>query len=141
MTIFNGFTHDIPPGGVANQVLTKTSDKDYDTKWSNLPLANNIYSTEETVIGTWIDGKPIYQKTFVVDQATNGYNNLTSDIPIEQLIYSEIQFTNPSGRQYIPYNACSTEFIDGLLRVWFGSSSELISGIAYVTVKYTKITD
>lgn len=25
---------------------------------------SNIYSTEETVVGTWIDGKPLYKKTF-----------------------------------------------------------------------------
>lgn len=27
-------------------------------------LISNIYSTEETIIGKWIDGKPIYRKVF-----------------------------------------------------------------------------
>lgn len=26
--------------------------------------SNNVYSTEETVIGTWIDGKPLYRRVF-----------------------------------------------------------------------------
>lgn len=30
-----------------------------------------IYSLEERQIGTWIDGKPLYQKTFMFDQLTN----------------------------------------------------------------------
>ena len=28
--------------------------------------ANDIYSTNETVIGTWIDGKPIYRKVVIL---------------------------------------------------------------------------
>lgn len=27
----------------------------------------NIYSTEERIVGTWIDGKPIYRKVVLVD--------------------------------------------------------------------------
>lgn len=27
-------------------------------------VAGDVYSTEERVVGTWIDGKPVYQKTF-----------------------------------------------------------------------------
>jgi hypothetical protein len=30
----------------------------------NLYLPNQVYSTEETKIGVWIDGKPIYRKVF-----------------------------------------------------------------------------
>jgi len=30
----------------------------------------NIYSTDEKKVGEWIDGKPIYEKTFVVQSAT-----------------------------------------------------------------------
>lgn len=36
--------------------------------------ANN-YSTEEQVIGTWIDGKPLYQKTVVFDNEFDVKNN------------------------------------------------------------------
>lgn len=30
-------------------------------------VSNNVYSTEETVIGTWIDGKPIYRKVILTN--------------------------------------------------------------------------
>lgn len=30
------------------------------------------YSTEEQIVGTWIDGSPIYEKTFVVQNPTSG---------------------------------------------------------------------
>lgn len=41
-----------------------------------------IYTTEETVIGTWIDGKPIYRRVFTGDFGTIGtsFINLTSKI-------------------------------------------------------------
>ena len=31
--------------------------------------ANEVYSTDEMVIGTWIDGKPLYRKTFIFTMA------------------------------------------------------------------------
>lgn len=43
-------------GGVSASAYAKKSD---------LP-PNNVYSTEETVIGTWIDGKPIYRKVITI---------------------------------------------------------------------------
>lgn len=36
--------------------------------------ANN-YSTEEQIIGTWIDGKPLYQKTFQINLTKNNTMN------------------------------------------------------------------
>lgn len=43
----------------------------------------NIYSTEEHVIGTWLDGKPIYRKAYYVDKnfPTNSDTDFTSYIP------------------------------------------------------------
>lgn len=31
----------------------------------DLPEAGDIYATEETVIGTWIDGRPLYRQVFI----------------------------------------------------------------------------
>lgn len=77
----------IPIGGTTGQVLSKKSNTNYDYEWTNneatvevidnltstdttKPLSANMgrvlnqklnYSTEETVIGTWM-GKPLYRK-------------------------------------------------------------------------------
>lgn len=45
--------------------------------------AGEVYSTEETVIGTWIDGKPLYRRVHQVttpSEAANPYG--FTDIPI-----------------------------------------------------------
>lgn len=66
----------LPPGGTSGQVLTKKSNTDYDTQWSDPAGGGNssgeIYSTDEIRIGTWIDGKPLYQKTFTGTVSSDG---------------------------------------------------------------------
>lgn len=47
-------------------------------------LGTEVYSTNETVIGTWIDGKPIYRKVIYNNDATKyvlGEDN-TINIPV-----------------------------------------------------------
>ena len=47
-------------------------------------LGTEVYSTNETVIGTWIDGKPIYRKVIYNNDATKyslGKDN-TVNIPV-----------------------------------------------------------
>lgn len=58
----------LPPGGTTGQALVKASDADGDVVWS---YADEIYSTDETRIGTWVDGKPLYRKTFVATSSQN----------------------------------------------------------------------
>jgi microcystin-dependent protein len=42
--------------------------------------AGSNYSTEEQVVGTWIDGKPIYQKTFTGSSYVSSNNDISFDI-------------------------------------------------------------
>lgn len=42
---------------------------------SNNTNTNKNYSTEELVVGTWIDGKPIYQKVFELDPTKSRNSN------------------------------------------------------------------
>jgi hypothetical protein len=44
---------------------------------TNLIKEGHNYSTDEQVIGTWIDGKPLYEKTIIVNHpAINGVTTL-----------------------------------------------------------------
>lgn len=54
--------------------------------------ANNNYSENEKVIGTWIDGKPIYRKVFTISQQnmTSTWKAVTGldDVDyIDQIVY------------------------------------------------------
>lgn len=123
-----------------------------------------VYSTTEQVVGRWVDGKPLYQKTFVgtLPNGVNVEQDLeisTADLNIEQCISvshchdgsggNPNLMTGTSGYMYpTPSAAC--------LMVWFngGSSSKIIArrktdtatGIGggskiYITIRYTKTTD
>lgn len=52
--------------------------------------SSEIYSTEETAVGTWIDGKPVYRKTY---QLTGFSTNATTAFDIEEDIYEVVSFS------------------------------------------------
>lgn len=98
------------------------------------------YSTDEIVIGTWIDGKPLYRKTFrlanIGTQKSLGLDNL------ETLIID-------AGNSYITWNEPNITYpIDrAKFEIWI-PTSEIKAGEegvkdwqATITVKYTKTTD
>lgn len=105
------------------------------------------YSTEEQVVGTWIDGKPLYQKT--VDQTIGSdadYTVFANGIDHAHLVNSCFEYS--SGRwmsfDYISLSGASnnrTCYVDvqnGALNLHNQSNSS-IHWIA--TIQYTKTTD
>ena len=110
--------------------------------------AGDVYSAEERIVGTWIDGKPIYQKTIQTNMpttttSTNYAHNISS---IDQIISIDGGAWN--GTTLLPVNLSPTTS-GGQLRVsadktnitvQFGTApSNTYNG--YWTVKYTKTTD
>lgn len=56
-----------------NEIKTVVNNNDDDLITINTKLTNLItYSTTETVVGTWIDGKPIYRKVINANMKCNG---------------------------------------------------------------------
>ena len=110
----------------------------------------NVYSTEEKVIGTWIDGKPIYRKTVYI----TGITTTDQDVTLSSLGIANVETI------WINLNA-SFWFRSSLLgsgpigdwesgsrvvaianegRILYKSSNNAYS-TAYITLEYTKITD
>lgn len=58
-------------------LYTKTTDVAGSGEYNTLAIPNVHYSTEEQVIGTWIDGKPIYQRTWTFNALSIPYNTWT----------------------------------------------------------------
>ena len=50
---------------------------------------SDLYSTDEKLIGVWIDGKPLYQKTYVINNpdTTWGTNYAHSDFGVTNIDY------------------------------------------------------
>lgn len=118
---------------------TKTTD-------SAISIGNNTdYSTEEKIVGTWIDGKPLYQKTLTgsYGQNTNFDLNITN---ADKVIIKRAGIILSTG-EYIPHGAYTN--VDNFLsffitsdkaRCGVRSSPSYYNSTYYVTIQYTKTT-
>ena len=108
----------------------------------NVKSGNN-YSTNEQVIGTWIDGKPIYRKVVIIDNPSNGktFSIANIDEPINIIwkqVYSpnKLVFSygdNGSSCSVIGFNTTSKNFE---INISGGFSGKIVA-----IVEYTKTTD
>ena len=109
----------------------------------------NKYSTTEEVVGTWIDGKPLYRKTFNnISVASSEYSviPIATGLTIDNLINISGYLVN-NGRWIVTLNSADIQYAN-MARVSYDkqtSSLELIAqnwtGTATVTIEYTKTTD
>lgn len=113
----------------------------------------DFYSTEETKIGTWIDGKPLYRKVYQSSEFLNRYyipmNNVDTIVDINGMvkrsdydIYCKIPYRtgeaswNTSfGNINIYNNRIETDLLYG------SSFSTTNFSSIVITVEYTKTTD
>lgn len=112
-------------------------------------LDGNVYSTDETVVGTWIDGKPIYRKVF---SGTASSGNMTLNVgtgDVAQWVRVQAYRTTSTGTAQDTiaafYNGASDYF-----RCWGrinGATATVelrnaASGYEYFAIaEYTKTTD
>ena len=113
---------------------------------------NINYSTTEQRIGSWIDGGPLYQKTFYLGNLPNAttttYNFVNPDISkiinIQGVAISETEqaFLNLphaslSGSTVMIYATINSNG----LNIIIGSTIDRSTYVGYVTLQYTKTTD
>lgn len=129
---------------------TKTTDVAGSGSYNTLGVPNVHYSTEERVIGTWTDGKPLYQKTLKSNSGIvqNSWVSIIND--------SSIRIKNYYGFIYYSANLENgTKYPLDWTRVASsayscsecnGGDLEVIQNIATsygydITIQYTKTTD
>lgn len=101
----------------------------------------NKYSTDEKIIGTYIDGKPLYKKTFqVTTSATlNAFNDIYS-ANIENVPSLHFQFRKGNERYPEVHQQFSFYVVNGILKEYH-TNGYYSGGELTVTLKYTKTTD
>lgn len=118
---------------------------------------NEIYSTEERAVGTWLDGSTIYQKTIVVpnvsvsnswseivhEEINNIYMllncHVTADVPADNRSYN---LPHVSGWNADSINISKyVEYDTGLFSFSINSNGSSYSNIEVnITIQYTKTT-
>ena len=144
--------------GLTDVAFSNLSDDDfakYDAtaqKWKNVAITGVsvqpvIYSTEEREIGVWTDGKPLYQKTLVLEQSfsTNTWYSIDfgTGNELKTVVYAAFVHTNGT-TVTIPYFRSTNEYTTGdisgsLFEGLFKGLASIVKMIA--TVQYTKTTD
>lgn len=113
---------------------TKTTDVAGSGKWTTQGTPTHHYSTTEQVIGTWIDGKPLYEKTWTFSSSV-GVNWNDTGIPIgdiKQLIM--VKLYNNIGTCFM--GAASIDH--STIYINYANASYYADGM---TLQYTKTTD
>lgn len=135
-----------------NKILNTESKSQTDTYSCDYINNLNVYSTEETVIGKWIDGKPLYRKVLKALDITTVQGTNRKDWDLTSLHISEIinpigfvQLWQPSMNAYqrLDVNGWSNTQED------FHQSFEMTSAEVsmktkvnfYLILEYTKTTD
>ncbi len=110
-----------------------------------------VYSTEETRIGTWIDGKPLYRRVLVAETAEKSDLTWTFDFdPVDEMVdlYAFLHTNAPADIRTNYYQHSSDKF-----QVWTDRTRKSIStvigaaqlnqgiGRLRIFLLYTKIAD
>ena len=129
---------------------TKTADVAGSGKWSTNGGTTHHYSTNEQVIGTWIDGKPLYEKTLEITSLSSGNNTISHGITnVDAIVYaSGMFFSNANNTTPIPngdlnssYNLRMYDFGVNDFKLAFGSGYVQYLTKVVVILQYTKTTD
>lgn len=101
------------------------------------------YSTEETIVGKWIDGKTLYEKTFINAISDSREYSLvanTSDLNIDNICHSNAVWKSSDGYSYEGNNDDGQKYYIyrcGKENIQFSTVGINASEIK-VTIQYTK---
>lgn len=98
--LVNGTNIIIEEGGDnINMNLSSTYTNNLNQDISDSFKNNNVYSTTETVIGTWVNNKPIYRKVIRKDTATSAGANPNISTGVTFSLIGEITELKVLGKQ------------------------------------------
>lgn len=154
--LFNG--EEIKGGsGDVDELLNKAAYLASEEEITELPTATESsyhnYSTEEKIIGTWVDGKPIYEKTLIFNNQylASGFTDLAHGIDnIDIYIDLKGSYKNLDNSNSLLLSHLNTNGLNLSIGAWCENKTEIRistgSSMAgnyniYLTIQYIKITD
>ena len=114
-----------------------------------IPDGLHHYSTTEQVIGTWIDGKPLYEKSYSFTAVSSG-TTIQVDSNIDTFMFvpeaSFIKQTNSGNVVNLGFyedssNRCQAYYEKSTDSIQVRPLYSSLVGTGYITIRYTKTTD
>lgn len=105
-------------------------------------VESNVYSTEETTIGRWVDGKPIYRQVIFTStgNSSGGTTIGTLEAPIDYI--TQIQGVINSNNSFVtPYSLYSHLWINRNNILFYTTNKDYTYKPITIIVEYTKTTD
>lgn len=106
--------------------------------------SSHDYSTTEHVVGTWIDGKPLYEKTVDMGSFSTGYGQYPHNIAdIDYIIsYQFIGKRSDSSGGWFDANSVGNDILITVNKSdVYRQSSSISCEASYLVIQYTKTTD
>ena len=107
---------------------------------------NHSYSLSEKIVDTWIDGRPIYEITFIIDGGLN-FNNTSETIPTSVFDWNTHNVDLFISGMALRYNTSSYKAGCTLASPWISNNDFKITingtwnALTHFTIRYTKTTD
>lgn len=128
-------------------LYTKSTDTPGSGTWTTDGTYAKHYSTSEKVIGTWIDGKPLYEKTFNITSGivigSYAYINVDNSILIKEYDGCIVRASGKSVDKFNGYlnrNELKMSIRSQGIEYYISNDFSNIEALL-CTVKYTKTTD
>ncbi len=105
---------------------------------------SNNYSTSEKIVGKWIDGKPLYQKTWTGLNVTPAYNSWTNVVDVSSINIDRIIAIKNLNRAdgHLLFDGGGLEFFMNNGYITAEYSLDINRRAIYtITIQYTKTTD
>lgn len=122
---------------------TKTTDTAGSGQFAPTGAPTHHYSTSEQVIGTWVDGKPLYETSFPITSTTTFTSNSWVDMGINQgdmykIIDGKLimDYQGAYSFQNLQFGWISNKLVGNSFR-----NFEVEANHGYVVLQYTKSTD
>ena len=129
-------------------VIENTSDETW--AWQPITIYGVVkenylheYSTEEKVVGKWIDGKPIYERVIHVENFIIGNNEITLE-NLDTIINYNGSLIISGDKRVFPFiqnNTSSKVIINDYNNTRIVVNSAFNCNNIYIIIQYTKITD
>lgn len=136
-----------------NKELKISDEKYYDLSLDEI-AKNSIYSTDEIIIGRWIDGKPLYRKvvSVVISNITDTtISNIRINHNIANMKFGFVEMATKNLSTGDTYSYGSSGYINAANNrtQWFLNRAQISAstnrsadnGTWYVSICYTKTTD
>lgn len=125
---------------------TKTTDTPGSGIWTTQGALAHHYSTDEHIIGTWIDGKPLYEKVFVFNQRTiipegSWFDTGFPTGNIEIVVFISGIDVQPVSGKGTAWQFLGADVSDTNIRIYQNRDLTKEIGLTHLIIRYTKTTD